>query len=237
MAVRTSSSDEPHRGERDRIDADADRGLLGAVDGDLGDALDLGQTLDDHGVGGIVERAGRHGIRGQRQDHDRRRRRIGFAERRPRRQVGRQVGLRRIDGGLHVARGAVDVAVEIELHRDAGGAERTARGQLGDPRDLAEPALERRRDRRRHGLGVGARPAGGDADGREVHRRHAGDRQEAIRHDADEQQADGQQRGADRSADEGLGEVRQAHAVTPPAVAKVRADRGGRARSAAAAGG
>ena len=33
-----------------------------------------------------------------------------------------------------------------------------------------------------------------------------------------------------------LGEVRQAHAATPPAVAKVRADRGGRVRSAAAPG-
>ena len=237
MAVRTSSSESPIEASATGLTRTRIAGCSAPLTVDLGHAIDLRQTLDDHGVGGIVERAGRHGVRGQRQDHDRRRRRIGFAERRPRRQVGRQIGLRRVDGGLHVARGAVDIAVEIELHRDAGGAERAARGQLGDPRDFAEPAFERRRDRRRHGLGVGARPAGGDADGREVHRRHAGDRQEAIRHDADEQQADGQQRGADRSADEGLGEVRQAHAATPPAVAKVRADRGGRARSAPAAGG
>ena len=32
----------------------------------------------------------------------------------------------------------------------------------------------------RHGLGIGARPAGADADGRELDRRHAGDRQEAV---------------------------------------------------------
>ena len=37
-----------HRRQRDRIDADADRRLLGAVDADLGDALDLRQPLRDH---------------------------------------------------------------------------------------------------------------------------------------------------------------------------------------------
>jgi hypothetical protein len=170
---------------------EADGRLLGAVDGDLGDAVDLGEPLGDHGVGGVIERARRNGLRGQRQDHDRRRRRIGFAECRPRLQVAGEIAQRRVEGGLHVTRGAVDVAGEVELDGNARGAERAARGQLGDPWDFAEPALERGRDRRRHGLGIGAGPAGGDADGREVHRRHAGDRQEAIRHDADEQQPDG----------------------------------------------
>ena len=35
------------------------------------------------------------------------------------RQVGRQLPARGVDGGLHVARRGVDVAVEIELQRDA----------------------------------------------------------------------------------------------------------------------
>ena len=43
-----------------------------------------------------------------------------------RRQVARQVGQRGIERRLHVARGAVDVAVEVELDGDVGGAERTA---------------------------------------------------------------------------------------------------------------
>ena len=43
------------------------------------------------------------------------------------------------------------------------GAERIDRGHLGHAGDLAEPALERSRDRGGHGLGIGARPAGGDA--------------------------------------------------------------------------
>ncbi len=109
--------------------------------------------------------------------------------------------------GLHVARGGVDVAGEIELDGDARRAQRAARRQLGHAGDLAEPALERGRDRRRHGLGIGARPAGGDVDGRKIHRRHAGDRQEAVGHHARQQQSDGEQRGADRPADEGFGEA------------------------------
>ncbi len=39
---------------------------------------------------------------------------------RQRRQVARQVGQRGVDRGLHVARGAVDVAADRELHLDAG---------------------------------------------------------------------------------------------------------------------
>ena len=162
------------------------------------------EPLRDDGVGGVVERARRHGLRRQREDHDRRRRRIGLAEGRPRLQVARQVGLRRVERRLHVARRAVDAAVQVELHRDAGRAERAARGQFGHAGNFAEPAFERRRDRRRHGLRIGARPARVDADGRELDRRHAGDRQEAVGHRADEQQADGEQRRADRPADERL---------------------------------
>ena len=51
---------EPHGGERDRIDAHADRGLLGAVDVDFGDAFDLREPLSDHRVGGVIEGAGRN---------------------------------------------------------------------------------------------------------------------------------------------------------------------------------
>ena len=40
------------------------------------------------------------------------------------------------------------------------------------------------------------------------------DRQEAVGHDAGEEQADREQRGADRAEDEGLGEV---HRASPPA--------------------
>ena len=86
-------------------------------------------------------------------------------------------------------------------------AERRARRHLGDAGDLAEPPLQRRRHRLRHGLGIGAGPAGADADGREVDRRHARDRQEVVGDRADQQQPDREQRGADRPADGGLADV------------------------------
>ena len=124
-----------------------------------------------------------------------------------RRQVARQVGRRGVEGRLHVARGAVDAAVEIELDGDAGGAERARRGDLGDAGNFAEPALQRRRHRRRHHGRIGAGPARGNPDGRIFHRRHAGDRQEAVGHHAGEKQPDREQRGADRAKDEGFGEA------------------------------
>ena len=40
------------------------------------------------------------------------------------RQVGGQIAAGCVDGGLHVARGGIDVAVEIELQDDVGGAQR-----------------------------------------------------------------------------------------------------------------
>src|SRR5438045_5944196 len=46
---------------------------------------------------------------------------------------------------LHVARGAVDVAVEVELQRDARAAESARRGHLGHAGDGAERAFERTR--------------------------------------------------------------------------------------------
>ncbi len=41
MAVRTVFHVDAHRGEPGRVDAHADRRLLGARDGDVGDAVDL----------------------------------------------------------------------------------------------------------------------------------------------------------------------------------------------------
>ena len=60
------------------------------------------------------------------------------------------------DRGLHVLRGGIDVAVEVELQRDRGRPERAGRGHLRDAGDLGELALERRRDRGGHGVRAGA---------------------------------------------------------------------------------
>ena len=61
----------------------------------------------------VVKRA-----RGQRQDDDRRIRRIVFAIGGVVAQRGRQIGARRLNTRLHIARGAVDVAIEGELDDD-----------------------------------------------------------------------------------------------------------------------
>ncbi len=101
----------------------------------------------------------RQRVRGQRQNHDRRVGGIDLAVGRIARQSRRQQAARGVDRRLHVARGAVDVAGQIELQRDARRAERAARGHLGDAGDAAERALERRGDGRRHRFGAGARAA------------------------------------------------------------------------------
>ena len=107
-------------GEPHRIEPDAHRGFLGAVDGDLGDAGGLRQALRQDGVGGVVDLRGGQRGRGQRDLHDRRIGRVEFAVVRPGRQVGRQVHGGGVDRCLHVVRGAVDVAVDVELHDDRG---------------------------------------------------------------------------------------------------------------------
>ena len=190
--------------ERDRVERDPHRGLVRAADGDFADARHLRDALRDHGIGDVVHRARGQRLRGQRQHEHRRRRRIGFAEPRQRRQVARQIRQRGVDRGLHVARGAVDVAADRELQLDAGGAERTGRGDLVDAGDLAEPPLQWRRNRRCHDRGVGARARGGNPDRRKIdigNRRH---RQEDVGDDPDQKEPDRQQRGAHRPADEGL---------------------------------
>ena len=60
---------------------------------------------------------------------------------------------------------------------------------------------------------VGAGTARRDADGREFDRRHARHRQEAIGHDADEEQAERQERGADRAKDERGGKIHRRHSA------------------------
>ena len=183
-------------------------------------------------VGDVVEVARQRVLRGQRQDQDRRRRRIDLAESRQRRQVTGQVGQRGVERGLHVTRRAVDLAVEVELNRDVGVAERRGRGDLGDAGDLAKAPLQRRGHRRRHDRRIGARPARRDADGREFDGRHAGDRQEVIGHDTGQQQSDRQQRSANGPADERVGEV---HGPTPPGPARARGVPVARSRAAASA--
>ena len=80
------------------------------------------------------------------EDHDGRIRRVDFPVGRVVRKVRRELAPRGVDRRLDVARGRVDVAVQVELDRDVGRAEPGRRGHLRDAGDAAELTLERRRD-------------------------------------------------------------------------------------------
>src|SRR5262249_14266224 len=150
------------------IDLDPDRGLLLAADENLRDAGNLANLLAELDVDGVAQADQRHGVRGRRQQHDRRVRRVDLAVGRRRGEVLGQLPARRIDRALDVVGCAVDVAVEVELDRDRGRAQRTGRGHLRDAGDLRKLALQRLRDRRGHGFGTGAGQGGIDLDGREI---------------------------------------------------------------------
>ena len=76
-------------------------------------------------------------VGGEAEEHDRRVGGIHLAVEGILRQVRRQVGARRVDGGLNVTGRAVDVAAKIELHGDVGKTQLARRGHLGDAGDVA----------------------------------------------------------------------------------------------------
>jgi hypothetical protein len=86
----------------------------------------------------------------------------------------------------------LDVAVEVELQCDRSGPKRARGGHLDEARNLAELLLERRCDRRRNGLGIGARQLGCYREGRIIHVRQRRDRQQRVGCKAEQQQADHQ---------------------------------------------
>ena len=79
------------------------------------------------------------------------------------------------DGRLHIERGGVNVAAEVELEGDLGAAERASRGHRVQPGNGRELFLERGRDGRSHRLGAGAGKAGGNLDSGEVNIRQIAD--------------------------------------------------------------
>ena len=112
----------PVAGQRLLIDLHAHGRLLAPADEHLTDARDLRDLLGQNAVGGVEHLGQLQRLRGEREDQDRRVGRVDLAVVGEARQVGRQLGERSVDGRLDVARGAGDVAIEIELQRDRGRA-------------------------------------------------------------------------------------------------------------------
>ena len=188
--------------ELGRIDLNPDCRLLLAADRDLGDAGNLADLLRKLRIDRIRDRGQRQRVRRRRQQHDRGIRRIDLAIGRRRGKVLRQLAAGGVDRRLHVIGGAVDVAVEVELDRDGGGAEIAGRRHLRDAGDLRELTLERLRHRGRHGFRACAGQGGCDLNGREIDLRQWRDRQQRVGDKADKQDAGHQQRGADGIANE-----------------------------------
>ena len=193
--------------ERRRIQLDAHGGQRAAAHRHLAYALDLRELLGEYGRGGVVHAPAIERVGRERQDHDRRVGGIDLAVDRVVGEPGRELAARRVDGGLHVARGAVDVPVELELEGDPRRAERGRGGDLRHARDAPERALERRRDGGRHGLGTRAGQLHLHRDRREIHLRQRRHGEQLESHHPRERQPYREERGGDRAPDERLGDV------------------------------
>ena len=79
-----------------------------------------------------------------------------------------QAAARGIDPGLHIAGGAVDIAIEAELQRDVAGADGAGGRHLRHIGDLTKMTFERRRHAGRHCLRARAGQTGRYRDGREI---------------------------------------------------------------------
>ena len=194
-------------GQRGRVGLRAHGEVLLAGHQHLGDAGDRRDLLRQDGVGVVVDLVDRQRVRRDRIDQDGAIGRVDLA-------VGRRVGqvlgqqpARRIDRRLHVGRRAVDAAAEIELQRDRGRAEATGRVHRGEAGDGGKLLLERRGDRRGHGLGAGAGQGRRHGDGREIDVGQRRDGQQVVGRRAEHQQAQHHQRRGDRPADEGFRDV------------------------------
>ena len=97
-------------GDARRVDADADGGAQPALDGDFADAVDLAELRLQQRVGGVADPVDRDAVGGERQREDRRVGRVHLRVDRRVGQGGRQRAGGGVDRGLHVLRGAVDVA-------------------------------------------------------------------------------------------------------------------------------
>jgi len=112
------------RGHGLGIELDAHGVFLRAVDLHLRHALYHRDALAHQGFRVLIHGVKRERLRAHGQVKDGLVRGIYFGVSRRRGHAGGKLGGSARNGGLHVLRGAIDVAAEIELQRDVGGAER-----------------------------------------------------------------------------------------------------------------
>src|SRR5258708_7772134 len=116
--------------------------------------------------------------------------------------IWRKVAASRVDGGLNVARGGVDVSIEIELQRYARVAKAARGSHLRDAGDAAELPFQRRSHSGGHGLRTRTRQAGTDRNRWKINLRQRRDRQESECNNSRQKYGDGNQRRGHRPSDE-----------------------------------
>ena len=196
------------------VDLHAHGRLLPATDENLPHALHLRHLLRQDRVRRIVDLGQRQRVRVQSHDEHGRVGGIDLAVGGATGQVGGQLAPGCIHRCLHIARGARDIAAQVELHGDAGGAQRTCRGHLGQTRDAAKATFERGGHRAGHGFGASAGQCGLNVDGRKINARQGRNGQIEVGRQARQDERDGQQGCGDGSAQEGPGDVHAAGSPT-----------------------
>src|SRR5207302_1215302 len=165
--------------------------------------------MGEGGIGSIVELRGRDIVRNQREHPDRRISRISFSICGLAGKIGGKLAASRVDGGLNVAGGGVDIAIQIKLKSDARVAEAARGSHLRDAGDAAELALERSGDGRGHGLRARSGQAGSDANRREIDLRQRRNGQESKRNGSGKKNRKGDQRRGHGPSYKGRGKVRR----------------------------
>lgn len=158
--------------------------------------------LGELGIGVVVYLGQGKGIGGGGQEQYGRVGGVDLAVGRWRGQIARQLPARGINRRLDVIGRRIDIAIQVELHHHGRDAEAAGRRRLCHARDLRELALQGLGDRRRHRLRAGSGKLGRDLDGGEVDPRQRRHGEHLIRDQPDEQDADHDQRRADRVLDE-----------------------------------
>ena len=195
--------------QQERIDLGADGGERGAADRDLSHAGDLRNFLGQDGIGDVVHLRLGGRVRGQSQDEDGR---IGGIDLMPGGvggQIGGQLSASGVDGGLHIARGAIDIAVDVENQDDEGRAQLAHGGHLGDAGDAGEHAFQRSGHGGGHGLGACSGQLGGHKNDGIDHVRQGRDGEQTVSQRSGKEQGNRQQRGGYRPANEWCGDIHE----------------------------
>ena len=190
-----------------RIQLDANGVLLRSEYAHLRHSRHHGNALGHHGFGVFIEGIERQSRRGQGQIDYRLVCGIDLPERgrcgHPRGKQRR--GIR--NGRLHVLRGSIQVAAQVELKRDSRAAERVRRGHGIEAGDRGELALEWSGHGRRHRVGARAGKARRHQQCGEIHVRKVAHRQRPVGHEPEHRDRQHHQAGGDGPSNEDFGDV------------------------------